>query len=275
MLEALAAFGLDFLGKKQEQRWAKQAAGRQMDFQERMSNTAYQRAMSDMYKAGINPIMAAKLGGASTPTGAMASTPKLGNIGSNAVKNIATAKQMQLTDAQISKTNATTALEKAKANEINQKVSSGYWQAVSNNLSQQDRKISTEILNIMANTSATRLSNTIKNWEFSYFKNERGYPSQVLITTMENGMKTDLYHSMSKDKKLQYFATVKTALDKVMSNADEVVKDPGGYLKANFPPLVVSGLMLILPGIFKRATNKRTIIHKSRKDARHGKNRNR
>lgn len=44
----------------------------QMDFQREMSNTAYQRAMKDMRKAGLNPILAYKQGGASTPGGAMA-----------------------------------------------------------------------------------------------------------------------------------------------------------------------------------------------------------
>lgn len=66
----LAAGGASFFGQKKINKSNLKIAREQMKFQERMSNTAYQRSMHDMSEAGLNPILSARLGGASTPSGA-------------------------------------------------------------------------------------------------------------------------------------------------------------------------------------------------------------
>lgn len=61
-------------GNRQEdaQKFQADQALKSREWQEFMSNTAYQRGMRDMEAAGLNPILAYQRGGASSPTGATA-----------------------------------------------------------------------------------------------------------------------------------------------------------------------------------------------------------
>ena len=102
---ALIGGAVSGYGQYRANRETRASTQRQMDFQKEMSNTAHQRQMADLRASGINPMLSAKLGGASSPAGA---SYQAGNIGAAAVEGYGKVSSAQQAQAQTASTQVET-----------------------------------------------------------------------------------------------------------------------------------------------------------------------
>lgn len=114
---ALAAGG-SIVGSIASGLFGKAQADKQMRFQERMAGTAHQREVEDLRRAGINPLLSARHGGAAAPVGSAAPTPDFGRAVSSAVDVIRMNMDAAMQAAQINDVNSAAALKDAQTNDL-------------------------------------------------------------------------------------------------------------------------------------------------------------
>lgn len=185
MWPAIAGIGsgiANFVGSLFQNSAEKEAAQKQMDFQERMSNTSYQRGMADMKAAGLNPILAYSQGGASSAAGAKANVTNPGEAFSKGVETGAnSAVKVQTMQPQIDNIKSSTALnvaqmEKSMAEAKQVNLNSALSAAV---MDSAIRKAASDADISYSESGIRAADHKRKNVEFDYLNTE---PGKMLAT---------------------------------------------------------------------------------------------